>query len=302
MNPVVSIGLPVYNGEKYLALAIASVLEQTFSSFELLIADNASSDRTEAICRNYAAQDPRIRYFRHPVNRGAGFNYNFLFHQARGQYFKWLAHDDLIAPTNLAACVEALNGDPTLVLAYTHHVDIDENGNPIRTISRTKGNSNEISERLWDLMDGQYTCEEVFGLIRCSVLGKTPLIRDYADSDRTLLGELSLYGKFAEVPQPLFFHRIHAQSSVRQFPVFRDRAVWFNPDLRGRLVLSAWRQFSHMLGAIARAPMRVRDRLACYWQAIRWFKWRWRWMFKELVGELLDFSRRWLAVRMNWLT
>jgi hypothetical protein len=144
-------------------------------------------------------------------------------------------------------------------------------------------------------MEGKHTCEEVFGLIRSSVLSKTPLIADYADSDRTLLGELALHGKFGEVSQPLFFHRIHAESSVRRFPVFRKRAVWFNPDLRGRLVLSAWRQFLQMLGAILRAPIGNAARLACYWQAIRWFKWRWRWMLSELLMELWDFLRRPLA-------
>jgi hypothetical protein len=132
----------------------------------------------------------------------------------------------------------------------------------------------------------------VFGLIRSSVLGRTPLIADYADSDRTLLGELALHGKFAEIAQPLFLHRIHAESSVRRFPVFRTRAVWFNPELRGRLVLSAWRQFFQMLGAILRAPIGNAARLACYWQALRWFKWRWRWMFSELFMELRDFAQR----------
>lgn len=291
-DPLVSIGLPVYNGEKYLALAIESVLAQTFQSFELLIADNASTDETQAICRSYANRDPRIRYFRHPTNLGAGFNYNFVFRQARGQYFKWLAHDDFIAPANLAACVEALSADASRVLAYTHHVDVDEAGTPIRTVARTKGQSDDVSARFWDLMEGGYTCEEVFGLVRSSVLGKTPLIADYTDSDRTLLGELSLHGKFQEVSQPLFFHRIHAESSVRQFPVFRERAAWFNPNLQGRLVLSAWRQFFQMLGAILRAPIGFRARLACYWQALRWFKWRWRWMFRELRMELWDFLRR----------
>jgi hypothetical protein len=141
-------------------------------------------------------------------------------------------------------------------------------------------------------MENEHTCEEVFGLIRSSVLGKTPLIADYTDSDRTLLGELALHGRFREVPQPLFFHRIHAESSVRRFPVFRTRAVWFNPDLRGRLILSAWRQYIQMLSAILRAPIGTADRLACYWQALRWFKWRWRWMFTELFVELWEFVRR----------
>ncbi|MBK7665077.1 MAG: glycosyltransferase family 2 protein [Sterolibacteriaceae bacterium] len=290
-HPLVSIGLPVYNGQKYLRVAIDSVLAQSFEDFELIISDNGSTDATQEICQSYADRDRRIRYIRQPQNRGAGFNYNFVFHEARGQYFKWLAHDDYFAPDNLKASVEALNANPALVLAYTHHIDVDENGSEIRTVCRTKGQGDKISDRLWDLMEGRYTCEEVFGLIRRSVLGRTPLIADYTDSDRTLLGEIALYGKFAEVRQPLFYHRIHAESSVRQNPVFRQRAVWFNPKLRGRLILSAWRQFFQMLRAILTAPMAIGDRVSCYWQALRWFKWRWRWMFKELFWELWDYAR-----------
>lgn len=290
--PLVSVGLPVFNGERYLAVAIDSILAQSFPDFELIISDNASTDSTQKICEAYSKRDSRIRYIRHPVNRGAGFNYNFVFHEARGQYFKWIAHDDFIASTWLSACVEVLNADPSLVLAYTHHVDVDENATSIRTVSRTKGQHDDTSMRFWDLMEGLYTCEESFGLIRSSVLRRTPVIADYTDSDRTLLGELSLYGKFGEVRQPLFYHRLHPGSSVRMNPVFRERAVWFNPALKGRLVLSAWRQFFQMLLAIVRAPIGIVDRARCYWQAIRWFKWRWRWMFKELFMEFRDFSRK----------
>lgn len=284
--PLVSVGLPVFNGQKYLAFAIESVLAQTFADFELIISDNGSTDATQEICEAYAARDARIRYIRQAQNRGAGFNYNFVFHEARGQYFKWLAHDDWLAPDNLKASVEALDADPGAVLAYTHHIDVDDQGAEIRTVRRTKGQDDEVSKRLWDLMEGLYTCEEVFGLIRSSILRKTPLIANYTDSDRTLLGELVLYGKLSEVREPLFYHRIHAGSSVRQNPVFHQRAAWFDPKLKGRLVLSAWRQFFQMLRAILEAPLDLRTRAACYWQALRWFKWRWRWMFQQLFAEL----------------
>jgi glycosyltransferase involved in cell wall biosynthesis len=297
--PTVSVGLPVYNGEKYLTVAIESVLGQTFDDFELVISDNASTDRTREICEYFTKRDPRVRYFRQATNRGAGFNYNFVFHESRGRYFRWLAHDDYIAPTCLSACVGALNSDLSLVLAYTHHVDVDELGTPIRIVSRTKGSDNDISKRFWDLMEGLHTCEEVFGLIKSSVLRQSRLIADYTDSDRTLLGELALHGKFGEIRQPLFFHRIHAESSVRMNPIFRDRAVWFNPDLKGRLVLSAWRQFHQMLAAISQAPIGVIPRFSCYWQAMRWFKWRWRWMLRELVLEIRDFFR-WSFAGLFW--
>src|SRR5688572_10868700 len=97
-NPRVSIGLPVYNGENYLAEAIDSILAQTFEDFELIISDNASTDRTQEICEAYAAKDGRIRYYRSEVNKGSAWNFNRVFELARGEYFKWAAHDDYIAP------------------------------------------------------------------------------------------------------------------------------------------------------------------------------------------------------------
>jgi glycosyltransferase involved in cell wall biosynthesis len=288
--PLVSVGLPVYNGDKYLAIAIESILAQTFQDFELIISDNASTDGTREICESFVKRDSRVRYTRHPINRGAGFNYNFVFNQARGEYFKWLAHDDFVAPGYLTACLELLNAEPSIVLAYTYYIDVDERGASIRTESRTKGQGVEPSMRFWDLMEGSHTCEEVFGLIRTSVLRLTWLIQDYTDSDRTLLAELSLYGKFGEVPRPLFYHRVHPGSSVKMHPKFRGRSVWFNPALKGRLVLPAWKQFFHMLAAISRAPIGIVCQSACYWQAIRWFKWRWRWMFQELFSEVWEVS------------
>ena len=97
-GPRVSIGLPVYNGDNYLAETLDSILAQTFTDFELIISDNGSTDRTEAICRRYAAQDHRVRYVRNPSNLGAARNYKRAFELARGEYFKWNGHDDPLAP------------------------------------------------------------------------------------------------------------------------------------------------------------------------------------------------------------
>ena len=96
--PRVSVGIPVFNGERFLAETIESILAQTFKDFEIVISDNASTDRTEEICRSYAARDPRIRYNRNDTNRGAAWNHNRVFELARGEYFKWQSHDDFCAP------------------------------------------------------------------------------------------------------------------------------------------------------------------------------------------------------------
>ncbi|MGH8296641.1 MAG: glycosyltransferase family 2 protein, partial [Steroidobacteraceae bacterium] len=100
--PLVSVGLPVFDGEAFLEDAIRSALEQTLGDLELILCDNASSDRTAEICCDHAARDPRVRYFRNPRNLGAAANYNLAFSHARGRYFKWLAHDDCMLPSFLA--------------------------------------------------------------------------------------------------------------------------------------------------------------------------------------------------------
>jgi glycosyltransferase involved in cell wall biosynthesis len=92
--PTVSVGMPVYNGELFIREAVDSILAQTFGEFELIIADNASTDATEAICREYAARDARIRYVRHSENRGPAFNFQYVLDAAIGKYFMWAAVDD----------------------------------------------------------------------------------------------------------------------------------------------------------------------------------------------------------------
>ena len=116
--PKVSIGMPVLNGENYIEPAIRSILAQTYSDFELIISDNASQDRTEEICLYYAKKDRRIRYHRNDSNIGAARNFNRTVELAKGQYFKWAAHDDTLAPEYLEKCLEVLEQDESLILCF----------------------------------------------------------------------------------------------------------------------------------------------------------------------------------------
>jgi glycosyltransferase involved in cell wall biosynthesis len=93
-SPQVSIGMPIYNGELFIREALDSLLAQTFTDFELIISDNGSTDATEAICKEYAAKDVRIRYVRQGENRGAVANFWFVLNEAVGEYFMWAAADD----------------------------------------------------------------------------------------------------------------------------------------------------------------------------------------------------------------
>src|SRR5690349_21549528 len=130
-KPRVSIGLPVRNGARFLAQAVDSLLAQSYPDFELIISDNASTDETEAICREYAAHDARVRYYRSREDVGLARNYNYLFMRARGEYFKWAAADDVHEPDYVARCVDILEHDSSVVLAYARTKFIDENGVPL---------------------------------------------------------------------------------------------------------------------------------------------------------------------------
>lgn len=117
-TPKVSIGMPVYNGEKYVREALDSLLAQTFTDFELIISDNGSTDGSSEVLRAVAARDGRISYFRqdHPIR--AYDNFRFVLEQARGEYFMWAAHDDQWDSDFVAKLVEALEQHRDAVLAF----------------------------------------------------------------------------------------------------------------------------------------------------------------------------------------
>ena len=112
-QPLVSIGMPIYNAEEYLALAFESLLAQDYPNIELIISDNASRDRTEEICRDFLRRDPRIRYIQHRQNQGSPANFEFVAREARGEFFMWAAHDDLWHPSYVSRCLAKLQSTPS---------------------------------------------------------------------------------------------------------------------------------------------------------------------------------------------
>lgn len=116
-SPCVSIGMPVYNGEKYVRDALNTLLQQTFADFELIISDNASSDQTESICREYAQRDARIVYFRQKENLGAAANFQFVLDRAQADLFMWAAYDDEWAKNYLIDAT-ALLGDGSIDFVF----------------------------------------------------------------------------------------------------------------------------------------------------------------------------------------
>lgn len=233
-RPLVTVGLPVFNGENYLARALASILGQDYPNLQLVVADNGSTDRTAEICREFARADGRVDYHRSPVNRGAAWNYNRIVHVAEGPYFKWAAHDDLIAPTFLSRCVEALETMGELaVLAYPRTAVIDVDDQVVGDFEDAMDLWEPIAhERLRHFLTARTEYHPVFGVIRTAELLETPLIGRYAGSDVVLLAQLALRGRFVEVPERLFLRRFHRETSVNANPHAKERAAWFDPKRR----------------------------------------------------------------------
>lgn len=253
--PKVTIGVPVYNGEAYLAEALDSILGQTFTEFELIISDNASTDGTEQICRDYAARDDRVRYIRQAQNAGAAPNFNLLIDLARGEYFKWAACDDVLHPDYLAQCVAALDRNPVAVLACPYTRVIAADARFVRDAKPVpKPYAHASSLRRFGSLLSQRTCYEVFGLIRTSELRKTDGILSSYYGDGVLLAQLAVLGPFEIIPERLFFSRLHPEQSIA---LLSDRAAyvaWFNSKRSHRFQLPTWR----MLYEFLRIPLRFR--------------------------------------------
>ena len=260
ISPIISVGLPVYNGQNYIREAIESILAQTYANFELVISDNASTDETQVICEEYAKMDPRIRYFRSPENRGAAWNFNNTFNLSKGEYFKWAAHDDVLLPRFLELTLKALHENPDAVLAHSQVGRIEDEG----VLYKEDGDdglhfdSEDPIQRFKDSVFGLHFFTNVFGLMPTSVLKNTSLIGGFASSDVVLVGQLALAGKIIEVPETLFLWRTHKEQSMQK--VFkgsdhRAYTYWFDPARRGKLNFPHWRLLFENIRSVMKAKL-----------------------------------------------
>jgi len=262
--PRVSIGLPVFNGENYIREALESILAQTFSDFEVIISDTASEDKTPEICQAYASRDGRFRYHRYEHNPGAAENFNRVFELSRGEYFKWAAHDDLIAPDFLLRCINVLDNHRDIVLCHPKARLIDESGRVVADYDvQLRTGSPRPCTRFHDLVWVRHWCLQAYGLIRRKALEMTDLHGQYASSDRVLLIQLALLGPFHEIPEYLFFSRSHGERGSMLVKDLHAYAAWYDPTKKGKLVLPASTLASEHLRAVAGAPLGVSEKACC---------------------------------------
>jgi glycosyltransferase involved in cell wall biosynthesis len=275
--PAVTIGIPVYNGERYLEEAIRSVLAQTRRDLELVISDNASTDRTPEICRDYALQDGRVRYFRNPTNLGAAPNYNLAFTYARGRFFKWLAHDDLITPTFAEKATHVLGARPDAVMCNSVVSYIDSKGAPLGLYDTQLGRADVASpsRRLAQVTLPSHSCVDFFGMFRRSALEGSLLHGSFHGADRALLAQMSLRGRMIQIPEPLVQMREHENRYTRSQLRAADRAAWHNTQARGRVSFPTWRLYIEYLKMVRAAQLGSGELMRCYAVLARWWTVNW---------------------------
>jgi glycosyltransferase involved in cell wall biosynthesis len=280
----VSIGIAVYNGQQFIEQAIDSLLVQTFRDFEIIICDNDSQDRTEQICLEYMRRDPRVRYHRNPTNLGLAANWARVLKLATGKYFKYAAYDDFCAPEFLERCVDVLDRHPDVILVYPKTILLDEiSGRQTEYEDRQNLQSGRASQRFAQLLEQMRLCNIIFGLHRTSELRKTAGYRRYLGADIVLMAELSLRGKFYEIPEFLFYRRFHtsAASSMKdkkQLEAFLEPAV----ARQDHADLFEWQQLFGHLRSIFRTPLPVLERARLIILLLRVAVWK----RKRLITEL----------------
>lgn len=303
-KPRVSIGMPVFNGSRYLALALDAILAQTYTDFELVICDNASTDATADICRSYAARDQRVRYHRNARNLGAAANFNRCFELAVGEYFKWAAHDDLLAAEFVRKAVLALDEHPDAVLCQSLVEMIDEHGSSLGSYDPGRLGTDAVraSDRFWGRLR-ECWCKEAFGLIRSSALARTGLIGAYGDADRALVAELTLLGRFITIPEPLFMNREHSARYTRS-AIYnpRQNLSWYTGTRSSRFVMQQWKLYATYVRSVRRHCTERSERLRCYAQLVRSLGKNWNFALLALdpivalepraLGAAIGFKRR----------
>jgi glycosyltransferase involved in cell wall biosynthesis len=277
--PRVSIGLPVWNGEEFLAETLASLLAQDFENLELLISDNGSTDATESLCRDAAARDERVHYHREPENRGAAWNYNAVLAMATAPLFKWAAADDVLAPTFVSSCVAALDGaGGAAVLAFPRTTLIDE-----RSVVMSDLDDDDLDlrdpdpvRRFEKVLRHRVEWHPVFGVIRTDLLRRTPGIAPFPYADISLLAELSLLGQFHQVPERTFLRRYHEKRSIVAGPTFVQQVAWYDPRRRVRYAMPMTRLSKELMMVVGRADLppaqklRARSLVLSRWALPHW--------------------------------
>lgn len=291
---MITIGLPVYNGQKFLQAAIDSHLSQSYGDFELVISDNGSTDATEEICRRYAAQDDRISYLRSPVNRGILWNHRRVL-EGLGEatpYFRWAGADDVLEPGLLAAMVEVLRSRPEVEAVMPATKNIDEAGAIIRSMERTLNLESAVPyERARQILLANYQHVIAYGLLRAPSLRRMRTGPDYIGWDPVFIWELALRGRIFQLEQLALLRRFHP-GSISRVKTAGEMRKWVEPDARAGMNFPHWTWAYERARALLATSLPSREKLRISLLLLRATSWQ----RKDLARDVIQAVRRGLGL------
>jgi len=216
--PTISVGLPVYNSERSLRRAIESLRSQTYERLEIVICDNASTDGTEVICREYAARDPRVKYFRNERNIGSIRNFRRVMELSRGEYFTWTAADDERPAGALEECVKALEHCPEAVMVHGP-IEAQLPAPPAVVVvpNEMDLSSPRADERVTTFTRRLEHNGILFGVYRRAALA-TSVLGNHFGHDYLFCLKVCLLGPIAYIRSPLI--RYHQRSNAIESPMY----------------------------------------------------------------------------------
>jgi glycosyltransferase involved in cell wall biosynthesis len=225
---LVSIGMPVYNEEQFVGKAIESVLNQDYKNFELIISDNASTDKTKSICLEYSKKDVRIRFYSRDITTDSTTNFNYVASLAKGYFFMWASGHDTRDPTFISRCLAIFEKSNSVVLCYSDAIWMDVNGNNIgNEHSDIDTVGMDRIKRLHKVFWNLGYAYPIYGLFRKNALDKILPYQKILGPDILLLNELSAIGEIARIPEPLF--------NIRRLSDYGDWHAYFQKSLNIKL-------------------------------------------------------------------
>jgi glycosyltransferase involved in cell wall biosynthesis len=228
--PTISILMPVFNCAKFLNSAIESVIAQTYSDWELIVVDDASTDDSFSIASSYSNSSKHIRVFRNNTNLGMLDNWNYGIGLCRGEFVAKLDADDMWAPTMLAKCLEVMQKYQDVGIVFSKYIEIDESSNelphrlgPLPDFASNKPFSCVPIVRLGVNKMLQYPIlRQGLGLIRRSVFDRLGLYRylitkeTSASTDTEFYFRVGCHYSIYCIDEFLYYYRIHATSISRR--------------------------------------------------------------------------------------
>ena len=285
---LITVGLPVYNSERYVRQSLDSLLAQTFRDFVLIISDNASTDGTAQICQQYAALDKRVKYFRNETNIGNPRNINRVAELTESRYLKWSTADDFWQPSFLEQALEVLERDETIALCYPQAVLVDADGrNPQDYDDVLHLMQSDPADRFVALLNRIKLAHQHLGLIRMAHLRQTHLLGTYVASDINLLAELSLYGRFFELPDRVFFRRFHKDSGSWKRGDAEHEGRRYHASNARNIGLNKWHRHLGFFPAVHSSPLPWNSKARLYRYLLR----RMIWDRRDLRAELGAYVR-----------